>query len=102
VRKLRRKLRRNKGFDILLTHAPAKGVNDGKDLPHQGFQTFNDLIRDYHPALFIHGHMHRSYGSKFKREDEYLGTRVINACGIYEIEIPDREAAETEKKLRLK
>lgn len=27
-------------FDILLTHAPAAGINDMDDLPHRGFQCF--------------------------------------------------------------
>lgn len=32
--KLMPKIWRHKGFDILVTHAPAYGFNDGKDLPH--------------------------------------------------------------------
>ena len=44
ARKLRWKLRRNKGFDILLTHAPAKGQGDMEDIPHQGFETFLTLM----------------------------------------------------------
>ena len=42
VRKLRRKLRKHKGFDILVTHAPAYQFNDGEDLPHTGFQVFHE------------------------------------------------------------
>lgn len=38
-RVLRRRLdlARNKGFDILLAHAPALGHHDGDDLAHEGF-----------------------------------------------------------------
>jgi len=90
VRKLRWKLMRHRGFDILLTHAPAKGVNDAQDLPHRGFEAFRSLIEKYHPKYFIHGHMHASYG-KFKRIDRIGDTEVINACGMYELEYPDPE-----------
>ncbi|MGN1266816.1 MAG: metallophosphoesterase, partial [Dorea sp.] len=38
VRKLWPKLLWHRGFDILVTHAPAQGLNDGDDLPHQGFK----------------------------------------------------------------
>ena len=35
VKKLKFLLIRKKGFDILLTHAPAAGLNDGPDGPHK-------------------------------------------------------------------
>lgn len=67
------------GFDILLTHSPAYQLNDGLDLPHQGFQVFNTLMDKYHPRFFIHGHVHMSYGRNQKRYDQYNQTHVINA-----------------------
>lgn len=67
------------GFDILLTHAPAYGLNDGKDLPHKGFQVFNSLIQRYKPKFFIHGHVHMNYGRKHARYTRYEETNVINA-----------------------
>ena len=72
-------LKRKKGFDILVTHAPALELNDGKDLPHRGFRTFLELIEKYHPKYFIHGHVHLSYGRKHPRYDKLGGTHVINA-----------------------
>ena len=33
-------LKRNRGFDILLTHQPAAGIGDGPDEPHKGFDGF--------------------------------------------------------------
>ena len=51
VRKLRWKLWRKKGFDILVTHAPAYQLNDGRDLPHQGFKVFRDLMEKYRPRF---------------------------------------------------
>ena len=89
--KLMPKIIINRGFDILLTHSPAKGLNDGQDLPHQGFEEFRELIEKYRPRYFIHGHNHKNYSSGFKREDRYLDTTVINAWETYELEIPDEE-----------
>lgn len=79
VRKLRWKLFRSKGFDILVTHAPAFGLNDGEDLPHRGFQVFNTLIEKYNPKYFLHGHVHMRYGRKHVRFDTCKDTKVINA-----------------------
>ena len=79
VRKLRWQLFRNKGFDILVTHAPAYGLNDGDDLPHRGFQIFNTLIDKYNPKFFLHGHVHMKYGRKHKRYDTYKDTQIINS-----------------------
>ena len=81
VAKLRFKLFRRRGFDILVTHAPAYQLNDGRDLPHQGFQVFKSLMAKYHPKYFLHGHVHMSYGRSHKRYDKYLDTHVINAYG---------------------
>lgn len=79
VRKLWWKLKKYRGFDILLTHAPAYQLNDGRDLPHQGFQEFIRLMEKYRPRFFIHGHVHMNYGRQHKRYDKYQDTNVINA-----------------------
>ncbi|MBS6645512.1 MAG: metallophosphoesterase [Clostridiaceae bacterium] len=88
VRKMWWKLRRKKGFDILVTHAPAYELNDLADLPHKGFQCFKDLMDKYSPRYFIHGHVHANYGG-FKRCDRYGNTIVINAYEKYVIEYPE-------------
>lgn len=79
VHKLRFKLWRNRGFDILVTHAPAYQLNDGMDLPHQGFRVFLTLMEKYKPKFFLHGHVHISYGRQHKRYDKYHDTHIINA-----------------------
>ena len=71
IRKLGFSLWRKKGFDILLTHSPAWQLNDGKDLPHNGFKGFLHLLDKYMPRYFIHGHVHLSYGAGVKRSDTY-------------------------------
>ena len=90
VRKMRFPIWRNKGFDVLMTHAPAKGLHDGEDLPHHGFHVFNELMDKYKPGFFVHGHVHMNYGRDHVREDERGNTRVINAFERYIIEIPDK------------
>ena len=68
-----------RGFDILVAHAPAFQINDGRDLPHQGFQVFRTLMEKYKPRFFLHGHIHQSYGKEYKRYDKYHDTHIINA-----------------------
>ena len=80
-------IRRQRGFDILLTHAPAKGFHDLPDTAHRGFEIFNMLIDRWQPAYHIHGHIHNSYSSAFVREDKRGNTTVINACEKHVIEI---------------
>lgn len=87
IRKLKFKLKRSKGFDILVTHSPAYGLHDDKDLCHRGFQAFNSLIEKYHPKYFVHGHVHMNYGIQFPREDMVGDTHVINAYEKYIIEV---------------
>ena len=78
VRKLRWKLFRRRGIDILVTHAPAYQINDGMDLPHQGFKVFLDLMEKYKPRYLLHGHVHMNYGREYKRYDKYQDTQIIN------------------------
>ena len=79
VRKLWWKIKRRRGFDLLLTHAPAYQLNDGRDLPHQGFKVFNKLMQKYKPRFFLHGHVHLSYSRQHMRYDKFEETHVINA-----------------------
>lgn len=79
VSKLRFPLLWRRGFDILVTHAPAYQLGDSRDLPHQGFRTFVDLMDKYHPRYLLHGHVHMNYGQAIKRHDRYGDTQIINA-----------------------
>ena len=85
VKKLRKTIDKHNGLDILVTHAPAFGINDGTDLCHTGFKVFNELIDEYSPKYFIHGHMHQNYG-KYTRITQYKNTTIINAFQYYKFE----------------
>ncbi|MBQ6858199.1 MAG: metallophosphoesterase family protein [Clostridia bacterium] len=87
VSRLRFKLWKSRGFDILLTHSPAYQLGDDTDLAHTGFQVFRSLLERYEPRVMAHGHVHQSYRFDFKREHMHGATRIINACGAYAIEL---------------
>lgn len=87
VHKMFFKIKSKRGFDILVTHAPAEGLHDGEDLCHKGFGTFNQLIEKYHPKYFVHGHVHMNYGRDIPRIDQIGDTKVINAYEKYVLEI---------------
>ena len=91
ISKLWFQLLRHRGFDILVTHAPAYQINDGRDLPHQGFKAFIDLLEKYRPRYFLHGHVHLSYGRAHKRYDKYQDTQIINAYERFVFDYEDDE-----------
>ena len=65
-----------------ITTTNAVNVSDYED-------AFRALMEKYKPRFFIHGHIHATYGSCFKRLDHYEETTVINAYEKYIIEYPD-------------
>ena len=79
VRKLWLPLMRSGGFDILLTHAPAAGIGDDTDLPHNGFTAFRQLLDKYQPSHMVHGHVHLNYLPLQPRVLMHGQTQVINA-----------------------
>ena len=85
ILRLQLTLLRNHGFDLLLTHAPLRGVNDGADLCHTGFVCFEKLLNKYEPSYMIHGHIHMNYAPLLPRETSFGKTKIINAYEKYEI-----------------
>lgn len=86
INRLRYRIWRSGGFDILLSHAPARGLGDGKDLCHTGFACFTDLIERHKPLYHIHGHNHLEYGN-FPRILTHGDTQIVNACGYYILDV---------------
>ncbi len=87
IRRLRFTLWRKKGFDILVTHAPARGINDFETLPHRGFECFVELLDRYRPRLFLHGHIHRNYGAEIPRRTQRGETEIVNAYEYTVVEL---------------
>lgn len=88
-RKLWLQLWRHKGFDILLTHAPAEGLGDLNTPVHAGFSTFVKLIDKYQPSYHIHGHVHLNYNPGMKRILQHNNTTIINAYEKYVFDFPE-------------
>ena len=75
-----RRLIRGRGVDIILAHAPPRGLGDAPDLPHRGFSSFRWLIKLAKPLYFIHGHVHL-YDGREAREKGIDSTRIVNVYG---------------------
>ena len=89
IAKLRWKLWRMKGVDIVVTHAAPEDLGDDEDKAHWGFPALVDLMDRYKPKFLVHGHVHMSYGHHVPREIDYNGTKIINAYERYTLEIPE-------------
>jgi hypothetical protein len=82
-----------RGVDVLLTHAPPRGVGDGEDPPHRGFTALHSLVLALGPTLLLHGHVH-PYGARV-RPVLLGGTTVRNVTGWHLIDIrPGRPLSE--------
>jgi hypothetical protein len=88
-----RRLRDGRGVDVLLTHAPPRGVGDGDDPPHRGFTALHGLVAALRPAALLHGHVH-PFGAQIR--PGHLGdTMVCNVTGWHLLDIgPGTGAAE--------
>lgn len=87
IRKLQRQLKKHKGIDIVVTHAPVRGFGDDDTYVHRGFEAFLPLLEQYKPRYWAYGHVHMRYSSNHKRLIEHGSTTLINACERYLIEI---------------
>ena len=87
----------HRGFDVLVTHAPARHLNDFDSLSHRGFECFLKLLDRYRPAYFIHGHIHKNYGIKIPQKSQYGDTLVINAYEHCSFEIEEKTEKKTKK-----
>jgi Icc-related predicted phosphoesterase len=74
-------------LDILVTHAPPRGIHDNSDPAHTGFGTFLRFMDVFKPRLLVHGHSH-VYRAATVTNSRYKGTQVIN---IYPYRLIDWE-----------
>jgi Icc-related predicted phosphoesterase len=79
IRRLWFQLWKHKGFDILMTHAPARHINDFDSISHRGFDCFTSLLDKYQPRYFVHGHIHQNYGIHIPQKTIRGNTTIINA-----------------------
>ena len=76
-------------LDILITHGPPAGVNEGSDAPHRGLKAVRRAVEWMRPRYLLHGHIH-PYGRAMPREAMLGETRVINVVGHRLLEISAR------------
>jgi Icc-related predicted phosphoesterase len=77
---------RGRGFDVLVTHAPPRGIHEGPDRVHQGFVAFRNLVHSARPRLMVHGHSH-IHANVEESETMLEGTRVVNVFPYRRVEI---------------
>lgn len=87
--KLKRKIQKLGGVDIVVTHAPPYGLGDGEDPAHWGFESLRKFLNQYHPKYLLHGHVHMSYHTTLPRVRDYNGTTLVNTCERYDLIVPD-------------
>ncbi len=85
------RLFRGRAVDIVLTHAPPRGIHDYDDRCHRGFDSFLWLMRVWKPRYLVHGHVHL-YDARDSRVTTYGGTIVCNAYGHHLIDTGDEHA----------
>ena len=82
-----RSLWKQPAFDILLTHAPARGIHDDTDPVHTGFEVFLSLMEWARPKLMVHGHTH-VIPNLVDTETIFRETFIVNAYPYKLIELP--------------
>lgn len=80
------KIKHGRYLDLLVTHAPPKGMHEGQDPAHHGFKVFQNIIKKYRPRFHLHGHVHL-YDHNQSYQDLYYQTWVINCYSYRIIEI---------------
>lgn len=80
------KLRYGRYLDIFVSHAPAWGIHDKSDLPHQGIKAFRWLIETFKPRYHFHGHIH-VYRQDTQTITQHRDTTVINTYGFRETKV---------------
>lgn len=75
-------------LDILVTHAPPRGIHDKPDLCHTGFKSLLWFMRTFRPRYLLHGHIHL-YDLNARRQTRYYDTEVINVYDHYVLELEE-------------
>jgi uncharacterized protein len=80
------RIRRGRFLDILVTHAPPRGIHDRPDPAHRGFAAFRTFLRLFAPRYQVHGHTH-IYDARTSTTDTFGRTTVVNAYRAQTIEL---------------
>lgn len=86
------RLRHGRALDLLITHAPPRGVNDRPDPAHRGFETLRGFLERWRPPYHLHGHVHL-YDRNEPHQQRFGDTEVINVFPYRLLELDLAEAA---------
>ncbi|MCK6578151.1 MAG: metallophosphoesterase family protein [Anaerolineae bacterium] len=86
LRMMPRRLRTGRGVDVFVAHAPAKGIHDREDLPHNGIAAFLPFMRVMKPRYMLHGHTH-TWDNRDIVRTQYEETCVMNINPVTVLEI---------------
>jgi hypothetical protein len=79
-----------RAIDILITHAPPRGIHDRPDRTHQGFRAFLGFMRWFRPKYLLHGHIH-VWDRREVTKTRYRDTWVLNVYPWRIVEIDPGE-----------
>lgn len=79
------RIRYGRYLDILVTHAPARGLGDDVDPCHRGFECFKGFLDRFKPKYMLYGHVHLD-DMNARRHYEYHGVQLINIYKNYILE----------------
>ena len=82
------RLVKGRWVDLLITHAPPKGIHDASDLAHQGFTTFHHFVRALRPSMMLHGHSHVIRNLDETRSQLY-GCEIVNVFPYQVVDLPE-------------
>ncbi len=80
------RLRHGRFVDVILAHSPPRGIGDGSDPAHTGFNVFVRLMTWLKPRYFLHGHID-SWLIGGGRETQFRETSVVNVNPVFRLEI---------------
>jgi Icc-related predicted phosphoesterase len=80
------RIRRGRFIDVLVTHAPPRGIHDRADPAHRGFAAFRTFLGWFRPRYHVHGHTH-VYDSRTVTQTQFGSTTVVNAYGARTIDL---------------
>ena len=94
------RIRYGRFVDVLVTHAPPRGVGDREDVAHQGFRAFLRFVRRFRPQFLIHGHIHL-YDRNERRQHRYADCTVVNAYNHCVVEVGGAPSSSLRKRAKL-
>lgn len=80
------RVREGRWLDVLVTHAPARDLNDRQDVAHRGFKSLRWFLETFRPTYHLHGHVHL-LDRREPNEVAFQETRIINVFPYQKITI---------------